>query len=159
SSNGHIAASTNDGIRMATGDYVAFLDHDDELTDDALFHMVRLLNDRPEADVVYSDQDKIGPDGTISEPFHKPDWSPDFFRGVMYMGPLVLVRRSLLLEVGGCGGRFNGIQDYELELRLGERTDRIEHLPRVLYHWRATPGSIAADPNAKANIDFLQERA
>jgi GT2 family glycosyltransferase len=159
SANGHISASTNDGIRIATGEYVAFLDHDDELTEDALFHVVTRLNDKPDTDVVYSDNDKITADGVVGEPFFKPDWAPDYFRGVMYVCHLLVVRRSLLLAVGGCDGRFDGIQDYELMLRLSERTDRIEHIARVLYHWRAVPGSIAADINAKPDIDRLQELA
>jgi GT2 family glycosyltransferase len=157
--NGGISACTNDGIRIATGDYVAFLDHDDELTEDALFHVACALNDNPGTDVIYSDHDKIDVDGLTSCPFFKPDWSPDYFRNVMYVCHLLVVRRALLLEVGGCDGRFDGVQDYELLLRVSEKTTRIEHLPRILYHWRTTPGSIAADPNAKRDIDDLQERA
>lgn len=159
STNGHISASTNDGIAFATGEYVALLDHDDELTEDALFHVAARLNEKPDTDVIYTDNDKITADGVAYEPFFKPDWSPDYFRGVMYVCHLLVVRRALLLAVGGCDGRFDGIQDYELVLRLSERTDRIEHIAKVLYHWRAVAGSIAADIDAKADIDRLQELA
>lgn len=159
SANGNISAATNDGIDMAVGDYVALLDHDDELTEDALFHMVRLLNDKPETDIIYSDLDKIDLAGVRSEPFFKPAWSPEYFRAVMYVGHLLIVRRSLLLQVGGCADRYNNVQDFELTLRLVERTSRIEHIPRILYHWRRVPGSIAADANAKPNVEELQERA
>jgi GT2 family glycosyltransferase len=157
--NGRVSASTNDGIRIATGEFVAFLDHDDELTEDALFRIACLLAEQPDTDVVYTDSDKIGMNGEISEPFFKPDWSPEYFRGVMYVGHLLVIRRSLLLEVGGCDGRFDGVQDYELMLRVSERTTRIEHLPEVLYHWRAMPGSIAAHIDAKPGIDARQEHA
>jgi GT2 family glycosyltransferase len=157
--NGRVSASTNDGIRMATGEYVIFLDHDDELTEDALFHVVGLLNEMPQTDIVYSDHDKISTAGVTSQPHFKPDWSPDYFRGSMYLCHLVAVRRALLMEVGGCDGRFNIIQDYELVLRLSERTNRIAHLPRILYHWRVVPGSIAEHIDAKGDINSLQERA
>ena len=80
-------------------------------------------------------------------------------RGVMYLGHLLVARRSLIDEVGGCDGKFDGVQDFELALRMSERTSRVEHIPRVLYHWRAIPGSVAADGAAKADIDRLQESA
>jgi len=154
-----IAAATNTALHDATGDYVALLDSDDELTPDALYRMVELLNEDPSIDVAYSDEDKVDPDGWLSEPFHKPDWSPHFFRGVMYVGHLLLARRSLVLDVGGFDPRFEKVQDYELMLRLSERTDRIRHLPRILYHWRKIPGSLAFGSTQKASIGDLQVAA
>src|SRR5262249_21755060 len=91
-----------------------------------------------------------------SDPHYKPDWSPEFFRGVMYVGHLLVVRRSLVERAGGADSAFDGVQDYELMLRLSELTERIEHLPTVLYHWRKVAGSIARSPSAKSNIAELQ---
>jgi len=157
--NGNISAATNDGIAMAEGEWIAFLDHDDELSPDALYEVAAAINRRPETDIFYSDQDKIDSTQRRSEPFFKPNWSPTFFRGVMYLGHLLVARRNLIQEIGGCDGGFDGVQDFELALRLSEHTARIEHIPRVLYHWRAIPGSVAADGAAKSNIDRLQELA
>ncbi len=157
--NGNISAATNDGIRIAAGEFVALLDHDDELAPDALLRVARLLNEKPQTDVVYTDQDKIDDRQARREPLFKPDWSPEYFRSVMYVGHLLAVRRTLLEQVRGCDSRFDGVQDFELLLRLSERTHRIEHIPRVLYHWRSVPGSLAHDGNAKQNIDQLQQQA
>ncbi len=147
--NGGISDATNDGINAATGDFVAFLDHDDELSDDALYFLAERLNHQPDADVLYTDQDKISEDQIRYDPLFKPDWSLDYFRGAMFLGHLVAVRRSLLLAVGGCNRTFNGVQDFDLELRLAEKTTRFEHIPRICYHWRAVPGSLASNVHGK----------
>ena len=157
--NGNISAATNDGIAMSDGEWIAFLDHDDELRPDSFYEVVAALNARPDCDIIYSDQDKIDSQQQRSEPFFKPDWSPVFLRGVMYLGHLLVARRSLIREVGGCDSRFDGVQDFELALRLSERTNRIEHVPRILYHWRTIPGSVASDGAAKKGIERLQESA
>ncbi len=154
-----IAAATNRALESAEGEFVAFLDHDDELEPDALLECVRLLDARPDTDVIYTDEDKVDRRGKRSEPFFKPAWSPEFFRGVMYVGHLLLVRRSLVDRVGGLDSTFDGVQDYELMLRVSELTDRIEHLPKILYHWRKLPQSVASSADAKAGIADLQAAA
>ena len=127
---------------MAQGDWVAFLDHDDILEPDALFQNVKWLQDHPDADLIYSDEDKLTEQG-FDTPIFKPDWSPDYFLSCNYVCHLTLVRRELVREVGGFRSQFDGAQDYDLFLRIIERTDRIHHIARVLYHWRRSPASTA----------------
>jgi GT2 family glycosyltransferase len=158
-SNGNISIATNEAIYMATGQWIGFLDHDDELAPDALYHVVARINEKPDCDVIYTDQDKIDRSQRRSEPFFKPDWSPVYFRGVMYLGHFLAVRREVMHQVGGCNSIYDGVQDYELALRISEKTQKIEHIARVLYHWRAISGSVAADPQAKDGIEALQEQA
>jgi GT2 family glycosyltransferase len=154
-----IAATSNAALTMADGEFVAMLDHDDELTPDALFEMVRNLNSEPGIDVIYSDEDKIDPSGWLSDPFFKPNWSPELFRGVMYVGHLLVVRRKLMEQIGGFDSRFDKVQDFELMLRLSEHTSRIAHIPKILYHWRKIPGSVSLGLDEKIDIDTLQAGA
>jgi O-antigen biosynthesis protein len=156
--NSGISAATNEAIEHCRGELVAFLDHDDALTADALLQMARAFGDA-EVDVAYSDQDKITERGRRTDPFLKPDWSPVYALGAMYVGHLLVARRELIREAGGLDPAFDGIQDFELLLRMSERTDRIRHVDRVLYHWRAIAGSVALDPSEKQGIDELQARA
>jgi glycosyltransferase involved in cell wall biosynthesis len=134
---------------MATGEFVALMDHDDELHDTALYENVRLLNEHPDADLIYSDEDKINENGLRFQPFFKPDWSPDTLLSHMYTGHLSVYRRSLVERIGGFRSEYNGSQDYDLALRFTELTDQIHHIPKVLYHWRTAEGSTASDINAK----------
>ena len=147
--NGRISATSNSALSLATGEFVAFLDHDDELTPDALLEVVRLISKHPEADMIYSDEDKIAPDGSYVEPFFKPDWSPEQFMCQMYTCHLGVYRRSLLELIGGFRQGFEGSQDYDLVLRLTEKTNKIFHIPKILYHWRIHSGSTAGSPTAK----------
>ncbi len=160
--NGHIARSSNDALVMARGEFIALLDHDDVLTADALFENALAINTDPGLDMIYSDEDKIDDDGRRTAPYFKPSWSPDTFLTKMYTGHLAVLRRSLVEELGGFRPEFNGSQDYDLVLRLSERTDRIHHIERVLYSWRMHPGSTAQDAGAKryayaAALAALQE--
>lgn len=156
--NSGISNATNEALSVSRGELVAFLDHDDVLTPDAL-EQVAAAFARGGFDIAYSDSDKLTPSGERTDPFHKPDWSPVYALGAMYVGHLLVVRRSLLDRCGGLDPAFDTIQDYELLLRLSERAERIHHIPRVLYHWRAIPGSIAADAEAKPGVPELQARA
>ncbi len=149
--NGHISAATNDAIKLATGDYVAFMDHDDELTPDALFEVAAVLRQAQPPRLLYSDEDIVEADDTPIRPHFKPDWSPDYLASINYLCHLVVIERTLLDELGGLREGFEGAQDYDLVLRASEALthDQIYHIPRVLYHWRAVEGSTADDIDHK----------
>jgi GT2 family glycosyltransferase len=149
SKNGHISAASNAALVMAGGEFVALLDHDDELTPDALFEMVRALNEDPTADFLYSDEDKLDLAGRRCDPYFKPDWSPEHFLTCMYTCHLMLVRKRLVDEIGGFRVGYEGAQDYDLVLRVMERTSRIGHVPKILYRWRKLPESAASARDAK----------
>ena len=146
---GHIAAASNTALNMATGDFVTLLDHDDELEDTALFENARLLNNHPDADMIYSDEDKIDENGLRYHPFFKPDWSPDTLLSQMYSSHLSVYRKDLINTVGGFRTGYDGSQDYDLALRISETPARIHHIPKVLYHWRSGDDSTASNPQAK----------
>lgn len=154
-----ISAATNEALEMCSGEFVGFLDHDDELTPDALLRVAQALVADPSLDVVYSDSDKLTLHGVRADPFLKPDWSPVYALGAMYIGHLLVVRRTVAEAAGGFDPAFDTIQDFEFMLRVSERTDRIHHIPQTLYHWRAIPGSIAAGTDQKSGVEELQPRA
>jgi GT2 family glycosyltransferase len=154
-----ISAATNAGLAMCRGEFVGFLDHDDELTPDALLRVAQALAPDPGLDAVYSDSDKLTLHGVRADPFLKPDWSPVYALGAMYIGHLLVVRRSVAEAAGGFDPGFDTIQDFEFFLRVSERTERIHHIPQTLYHWRAIPGSIAAGTDQKSGVEELQARA
>ncbi len=154
-----ISVATNIGLHLSKGEFACFLDHDDELSPDALMEVVRAVNKDPNVDVMYTDSDKLDVDGWLDEPFYKPAWSPEYLRHVMYVGHLLTVRRELALQIGGMSSEFDGVQDFEFMLRLSEGPARIQHIPKVLYHWRRVPGSIAAEEEAKRDITRLQAMA
>jgi len=152
-----ISGATNRGVELATGAYVCFVDHDDLLSRNALMQCAKAVSKG--FDAIYTDSDKVDEQGCRSEPFHKPDWSPEFFRGVMYVGHLLCVRRTLALAAGGFNSAYDGVQDFEFFLRCSELTEKIYHIPEILYHWRMVAGSVAAAVNAKGDLGKLQQRA
>jgi GT2 family glycosyltransferase len=138
--NGGIARASNHSLDLATGEFVGLLDHDDELTPDALFEVVKVLQ-QTEADLIYSDEDRLDSTGRRSRPSLKPAWSPDLLLSCMYLAHFCVYRRSTVLDIGAFREGFDGSQDYELALRFVETTNRIAHIPKILYHWRDVPGS------------------
>lgn len=147
--NGHICAASNDALDLATGEFIALLDHDDELAPDALFEVARFINGHPDVDFIYSDEDKRDMAGVRSDPYFKPDWSPEHFLNFMYTNHLMVLRRSVVDAAGRFRPGTEGSQDYDLVLRIISNSDRVGHIPKVLYHWRKIPGSAAAEPTAK----------
>ena len=149
--NGHISEATNSALAIATGEFVALLDNDDELAINAFYEVVKVLNENPELDLIYSDEDKIDMDGNRSDPAFKPDWSPDLLLGTNYISHLGMYRRSILEDIGGFRKGYEGSQDYDLVLRFTEKTtkERIKHIPKVLYYWRMLPTSTAVDQGSK----------
>lgn len=149
--NGHISEATNSALAIATGEFVALLDNDDELAINAFYEVVKVLNENPKLDLIYSDEDKIDMDGNRSDPAFKPDWSPDLLLGTNYISHLGVYRRSILEEIGGFRKGYEGSQDYDLVLRFTEKTtkERITHIPKVLYYWRMLPTSTAVDQGSK----------
>ncbi len=137
---GGISAASNKALSIASGEWVGLLDHDDLLEPDALYQTAKLLQTHPDADLIHSDEDKLTEEG-FDAPLFKPDWSPDFFLSYNYICHFTTLRRALVDEVGGFRSEFDGAQDYDLFLRIVERTQRIHHVPRILYHWRRSTSS------------------
>ena len=165
--NQHISGATNEALKMATGEFVALLDNDDELSPDALFENVKLLNKHPKADLIYSDEDKLDTKGQRMLPFFKPDFSLDLLLSLNYVCHLSVFRKTLVDKIGGMRKGYEGSQDFDLILRFMEQTDRsrIFHIPKVLYHWRMIKGSTslkishknyANDSGVKALKDYLK---
>ncbi|MBR3199018.1 MAG: glycosyltransferase [Bacilli bacterium] len=141
--NGHISKASNDAIKMATGDFIVLVDNDDVIEKDALYYLAKELNRDKNLDLIYSDEDKIDFKGRYMEPHFKPDYSPDTFMCVNYICHLCCIRKSLVDELGGFRSEYDGSQDYDLFLRVTEKTNKISHIEKVLYHWRQTATSTA----------------
>jgi glycosyltransferase involved in cell wall biosynthesis len=156
--NGHIAAASNSALELATGEYIAMLDHDDEIRPHALAFAVDALNKQPDAQLLYCDEDKIDEDGHRFDPYFKPDWMPDLLTGHNYMCHFCICRADTVRRLGGWRSGFDGAQDWDLELRVIEKVQpqQIVHIPRILYHWRAIAGSTARAPGEK---DYVVEAA
>ena len=159
--NGHISAASNDALRLATGDFVALLDHDDELASTALYFVALALNKNPDLQLLYSDEDKLDAQNRRFEPYFKSDWNPELFLAQNFISHLGVYRTDLVRQVGGFRVGFEGSQDYDLTLRCIEEIQpkQIEHLPWVLYHWRAGDQSTAASATAKPYAQEAARRA
>ena len=147
--NGGISNASNDGLAVAEGTFVALLDHDDTLASFALDACRAAIEEWPDADVLYSDEDKLDPSGRRESTFCKPVFSPDWLRCHMYLNHLGVYRRSLVESVGGFRPEFDGAQDHDLALRTTEQARRVVHVPRILYHWRQVETSTSIDPESK----------
>ena len=155
-----IAGNTNEAIKMAQGEWIAFLDHDDQLAPFALYEIVKYINENPDVDVIYSDEDKIrASDQRRFSPFFKPAFNPDYLRSLNYMTHFLVVRKSLGDSIGWLDENYDGSQDYDLALKLAERTSRIARIPKILYHWKIAEGSAAASGLNKAYAVEAGERA
>ncbi len=147
--NGNISKATNSAAELATGSHILFFDQDDELTPNALAEVALYIDEHPDTDIVYSDDDKIDAFGKRFDPQFKPDWSPELLRAYMYFSHLFCVRTSLFMDCQGFRVGFEGSQDYDFALRATERARSIGHIPKILYHWRALPGSTAYSADEK----------
>lgn len=158
--NGHISAASNSAIDMATGDFIALLDHDDELSEHALYMVAAELNAHMDADLVYSDEDKTDETGRRYDPYFKPDWNPDLFLAQNFICHLAVFRTRLIKEIGGFRVGYEGSQDWDLAMRVSEgiSSSHIRHVPHVLYHWRAIPGSSAIGAAEKKYAQEAQRK-
>ena len=147
--NGHISRATNSALKMATGDFIGFMDNDDELAPNALFEYVKTINKYPDAEFLYCDEDMIDMKGRRFNPFFKSSWNEKLLLGHNYITHFVVVKSTLMDKVGLLRPEVNGSQDYDFVLRATEKTDKIFHISKILYHWRTIVGSVAENPEAK----------
>lgn len=157
--NGMISKNMNSAIEMSSGEFIGFLDNDDLLDKNALYYVVKELNNNKKLDLIYTDEDKISENGKFCEPNFKPDWSPDTLLSMNYICHFTLIRKEMLDKVGLFRSEYDGAQDYDLFLRVTEKTDLICHIPKVLYHWRKSPNSTAAENSNKDYAKLAGKKA
>jgi len=158
--NGHICEASNSALEIAGGKYVALLDHDDVLWPNALYEVVKLVNEHPDAKFIYSDEDKLDESGKKHiDPFFKPDWSYEFLRSINYITHFAVLDRQLVNKIGGFRPGYEGAQDWDLFLRASRELDQVYHIPTVLYSWRKSPNSTAQAPSAKDYAYVNQKKA
>ncbi len=159
--NGHISAASNTALESVTGDYVALLDHDDELAPHALYWVVEELLAYPDAQMIYSDEDKIDEHNHRFGAYFKSDWNPDLFLSHNLVTHLAVYKTALLRQIGGFTVGLEGAQDYDLAIRATEqlKSEQIRHIPRILYHWRIHEDSTSGNPDAKPYAIVAAEKA
>jgi len=159
--NGHISEASNSALELVTGEYIALLDHDDMLAQQALYRAAVEIVSHPEAMLIYSDEDKIDTEGKRSDPHFKSDWNPDLFLTCNMINHLGVYKTSIIREIGGFRKGLEGAQDYDLGLRFIEKTGpgTIRHIPRILYHWRLHENSMSLVPESKPYAETAAERA
>lgn len=159
--NGHICKASNSALKLATGEYIVLLDNDDILWPNALYEIAKTINQHPEADLIYSDEDKLMEDGiTHTDPFFKPDWSPDYLRSVNYITHLSTIKSSIMTKLKGFLPGTEGAQDWDLFLRLSHISNNIIHIPKILYSWRMSPTSTASETGARnaKNYAYINQK-
>jgi len=145
-----ISVTTNDAMAMATGDYIALLDHDDEITINALYENAKVINATPDVGLIYSDEDKLNMKGVREEPYFKPDYSPDLLCTNNYICHFTVIKKSIAMEIGGFREGLDGSQDHDIIIRSAALAERVVHIPKILYHWRKIPGSTAVEYDSKS---------
>lgn len=157
---GGISAATNTAASLASGEFIGFLDHDDMLPQHALCLVAKELNQYPESDLVFTDEDRISPRNERHNPYFKSGWNPELMLSHNAVCHFMLARASLFRELGGMRSECDGAQDWDLALRISERTssNKIRHIPQILYHWREIPGSTARALDAKPYVTRAQRR-
>lgn len=153
--NGHISAATNSALEIAKGEFIALMDNDDVLDKNALYENVLVLNKNKDIDFIYSDEDKLDVNGQRCFPHFKPDYSPDTLLSLNYICHFAVIRKTIVENVGGFEVGLEGAQDYDLFLKIVEKTNSIYHIPKILYHWRMIPGSTSA---SLENKDYASDK-
>ena len=144
-----IAGASNDAVSLTSSDYVGLLDHDDELSIDALYENAKVINQQPDVGFIYSDEDKVTMEGVRVDPFFKPDYSPDLLDSQNYICHFSVISQKVLDKIGGFRLGYDGSQDHDIIIRSIENSEHVVHIPKVLYHWRKVPGSTADVYDAK----------
>ncbi|MBO5414067.1 MAG: glycosyltransferase [Bacilli bacterium] len=157
--NGHISEASNSALKLAKGDFIGLVDNDDVLFKDALYYVVEKLNENRKIDLIYSDEDKLDENGKRCCPHFKSDFALDTLLSINYICHFTVIRRTLVNEIGGFRSEYNGSQDYDLFLRVIDKTTNICHIPKILYHWRMLPGSTSAKSNNKSYAYIAGKRA
>jgi glycosyltransferase involved in cell wall biosynthesis len=144
-----ISGNLNEALSFANGDYITFVDHDDELPDTALFQITKVINDNPDVEIIYSDDDKIDENGTHYDFQYKPDWNPELLLSYCYISHIKVYKQNIIAATGHFNPKFDGAQDYDYILRATEKTNKVVHIPSILYHWRSIKGSTAYSSGEK----------